>query len=97
MYYSRGEKGFMTLEKLQRRTAAVTASAVLLLFILIGTMIYQMGIIKGKRAKVEELKAEIALLEQQNKETQSDIERWLAEWKIEERANELGYVYEADK
>lgn len=87
----------MTLEKLQRITAAVTASAVLLLFILIGTMIYQMGIIKGKRAKVEELKAEIALLEQQNKETQSDIERWLAEWKIEERANELGYVYEADK
>jgi hypothetical protein len=56
-----------------------------------------MGIIKGKRAKVEELKAEIALLEQQNQETQSDIERWLAEWKIEERANELGYVYEADK
>lgn len=87
----------MTLEKLQRITAAVTASAVLLLFILIGTMVYQMGIIKGKRAKVEELKAEIALLEQQNKETQSDIERWLAEWKIEERANELGYVYEADK
>ena len=87
----------MTLEKLQRITAAITASAVLLLFILIGTMVYQMGIIKGKRAKVEELKAEIALLEQQNKETQSDIERWLAEWKIEERANELGYVYEADK
>ena len=87
----------MTLEKLQRIAAAVTASAVLLLFILIGTMVYQMGIIKGKRAKVEELKAEIALLEQQNKETQSDIERWLAEWKIEERANELGYVYEADK
>ena len=85
------------MEKLQRITAAVTASAVLLLFILIGTMVYQMGIIKGKRAKVEELKAEIALLEQQNKETQSDIERWLAEWKIEERANELGYVYEADK
>lgn len=87
----------MTLEKLQRITAAVTASAVLLLFILIGTMVYQMGIIKGKRAKVEELRAEIALLEQQNQETQSDIERWLAEWKIEERANELGYVYEADK
>lgn len=87
----------MTLEKLQRIAAAVTASAVLLLFILIGTMVYQMGIIKGKRAKVEELRAEIALLEQQNEETQSDIERWLAEWKIEERANELGYVYEADK
>ena len=92
-----GENEYMTLEKLQRIAAAVTASAVLLLFILIGTMVYQMGIIKGKRAKVEELKAEIALLEQQNKETQSDIERWLAEWKIEERANELGYVYEADK
>ena len=54
-----GENEYMTLEKLQRIAAAVTASAVLLLFILIGTMVYQMGIIKGKRAKVEELKAEI--------------------------------------
>ena len=87
----------MTLEKLQRIAAAVTASAVLLLFILVGTLVYQMSIINGKRAKIEQLNAEIATLRQQNEEVQNDIDRWLNEWKIEERANELGYVYECDK
>lgn len=87
----------MTLEKLQRIAAAVTASAVLLLFILVGTLVYQMSIINGKRAKIERLNAEIATLRQQNEEVQNDIDRWLNEWKIEERANELGYVYERDK
>ncbi|MBE5764712.1 MAG: hypothetical protein E7339_03810 [Clostridiales bacterium] len=87
----------MTLEKLQRIAAAVTASAVLLLFILVGTLVYQMSIINGKRAKIEQLNAEIATLRQQNEEVQNDIDRWLNEWKIEERANELGYVYERDK
>ena len=87
----------MTLEKLQRIAAAVTSSAVLLLFILVGTLVYQMSIINGKRAKIEQLNAEIATLRQQNEEVQNDIDRWLNEWKIEERANELGYVYERDK
>ena len=87
----------MTLEKLQRIAAAVTASAVLLLFILVGTLVYQMSIINGKRAKIEQLNAEIATLRQQNEEVQNDIDRWLNEWKIEERANELGYVYERVK
>ena len=56
-----------------------------------------MSIINGKRAKIEQLNAEIATLRQQNEEVQNDIDRWLNEWKIEERANELGYVYERDK
>ena len=87
----------MTLEKLQRIAAAVTASAVLLLVILLGTLVYQMGIINGKKAKIEQLNAEIATLRQQNEDIQGGIDRWLNEWKIEERANELGYVYESDK
>ena len=87
----------MTLEKLQRIAAAVTASAVLLLVILVGTLVYQMSILNGTRAKIEQLNAEIATLRQQNEEVQNDIDRWLNEWKIEERANELGYVYERDK
>ena len=86
----------MTLEKLQRITAAVTASAVLLLFILIGTLVYQMGVIKGKGAKIEQLNNEIILLRQEKEEKEEGIERWLAVWKIEERANELGFVYKED-
>lgn len=87
----------MTLEKLQKITASVTASAVLLLFILVAIMVYQMGIINGKRAKIEELKQEIALLEEQKQQTENDIEIWLSDWKLKERANELGYIYTTDK
>ncbi|MBR1968390.1 MAG: hypothetical protein IKA11_03230 [Clostridia bacterium] len=87
----------MTLEKLQKITASVTASAVLLLFILVAIMVYQMGIINGKRAKIEELKQEIALLEEQKQHTENDIEIWLSDWKLKERANELGYIYTTDK
>lgn len=87
----------MTLEKLQKITASVTASAVLLLFILVAIMVYQMGIINGKRAKIEELKQEIAILEEQKQQTENDIEIWLSDWKLKERANELGYIYTTDK
>lgn len=60
-------------------------------------MIYQMGIIHGKKARIDELKAEIQALEEQKQNTQDDIEEWLSEWKIVQRANELGYIYENDK
>ena len=56
-----------------------------------------MGIINGKRAKIEELKQEIALLEEQKQQTENDIEIWLSDWKLKERANELGYIYTTDK
>ena len=87
----------MTLEKLKKITAAATASAVLLLCILVGIMIYQMGIIHGKKARMDELQAEIQAVEEQKQNTQDDIDLWLTEWKIEQRANELGYIYENDK
>ena len=60
-------------------------------------MIYQMGIIHGKKARMDELQAEIQALEEQKQNTQDDIDLWLTEWKIEQRANELGYIYENDK
>ena len=87
----------MTLEKLNRIAAAVTASAVLLLCLLVAIMIYQMGIINGKHAKMNELQAEIERLEEQKEQTQESIDTWLCEWKIVERANELVYIYQSDK
>lgn len=60
-------------------------------------MVYQMGIINGKKARIDELKQEIAVLEEKKEQTEDDIELWLCEWKIKERANELGYLYETDK
>ena len=87
----------MTLEKLNRIAAAVTASAVLLLCILLSVMVYQMAIINGKKAKMDALEQEILRLEQVKAETQKDIDTWRCEWKIEERANELGYIYASDR
>jgi hypothetical protein len=60
-------------------------------------MVYQMGVIKGKKAKIEQLQTEIHALEEQKEQTQDSIDLWLCEWKITERANELGYLYENDK
>lgn len=97
MPFYKGENCKMTLEKLNKIAAAVTASAVLLLFILVAIMVYQMGIIHGKKAKIVELEQEIAILEAEKEQVQDDIDLWLREWKIEERANELGYIYESDK
>ncbi len=87
----------MTLEKLQKIAAAITASAVLLLCILLGTMIYQMQVINAKKAEIDRLNAEIAELERQQQETEDDIALWLTDWKIEERLRELGYIGENDK
>ena len=87
----------MTLEKLNRIAAAVTASAILLLFILVAIMVYQMGIIHGKKAKIAELEQEIAVWEAEKEELEKGINLWQREWKIEERANELGYIYKEDK
>lgn len=87
----------MTLEKLNKIAAAVTASAVLLLFILVAIMVYQMGIIHGKEAKIAELEQEKAVWEAEKEKLEKGIKLWQCKWKIEERANELGYIYESDK
>ena len=52
----------MTLEKLKRIASEVTASCVLLLFILISVMVYQMITINAKKAKISELEKQIDLL-----------------------------------
>lgn len=87
----------MTLEKKKRIVAAVTASCVLLLFILVAVMVHQMITITGKKAKIQSLQNQIQQLEEEQDGLKSDIEIWLSEWKIEERARELNYAYPEDK
>ena len=87
----------MTEEKARRIQAAITSAATILLFILVAIMLYGMATIKGKEAKIQQLEAEIAELEQKNAQTRDSIDLWLNEWKITERANELGYLYKTDK
>lgn len=87
----------MNLEKLNRIASAVTAACVLLLFILLSVMVYQMVAINGKKAKIQELNTQIERLEEEQEHITDDIELWLSEWKIEERARELNYSYPEDK
>lgn len=87
----------MTPEKKRKIVAASTAAMVLLLFILLAVMIYQMVNISGKKAKIEQLNKQIAQLEDEQKDLTDGIDIWLSEWKIEERARELKYVFGDDK
>lgn len=76
---------------------AFLSSGVLLLIVLVSVLVYQYALMGKTRAKINDLKQEIEVLEDQNAETQDDIDIWLNEWKITERANELGYLYGEDK
>ncbi|MBQ8726599.1 MAG: hypothetical protein IJY84_05835 [Clostridia bacterium] len=44
-----------------------------------------------------ELETEILRLEQEIENASNDVELWREEWKIEERARQLGYVGKKDK
>lgn len=87
----------MNEEKAKRMFAAGISTGILLLFILISVMFYQLVLIGKTRAKIKNLNQEIVALEEENDKTQDDIDIWLNEWKITERANELGYLYGEDK
>lgn len=81
----------MKIDKLKRIAASVTAAAVLLLVILLSIMVYQIVYIKAKEREINALESEIERLEKQNEQTEDNIEIWLSEWKIKERARELNY------
>lgn len=87
----------MTLEKLNRIAAAVTATCVLLLFILLSVMVYQMITINGKKVKIQQLNAQIEQLREEQENITDNIDLWFSEWKIEERARELNYSYPEDQ
>ncbi|MDY4186527.1 MAG: septum formation initiator family protein [Candidatus Borkfalkiaceae bacterium] len=87
----------MKIEKLKKVAASATAAAVLLLVILISVMVYQLISIKAKENEINRIKAEIARLEEQDKELEDNIDIWLSDWKIYERARELEYIKKGDK
>lgn len=87
----------MPAEKLKKLIGASVVTAVLLLFILLTIMIYQMVAIKNLKTKIDGLNQEIEQLEQTKEQTEDQIELWLSDWKIEERERELGWIYEQDK
>ena len=87
----------MTPDKKRNLIAATTASMVLLLFILVGVWLFQLVNINTKKAKIEDLKKQIAELTEEQNQLTDDIDLWVSQWKIEERARELKYVFPDDK
>lgn len=87
----------MPAEKLKKLIVSSVVTAVLLLFILLSIMVYQMISIKTLQNKIDALEEQKQELLLEKSETEDQIEIWLSEWKIDEKARELGWVYKQDK
>lgn len=86
----------MDKQKLKRLIAASVSTAILLLFILIAVMIYQMCVIKTKENRIKELDAEIERLEAENEETEDAIDLWKKDYIIDEVIRERGWISSKD-
>ena len=87
----------MDEQRLRKIIAVSVSTAIILLVTLLFVMIFQMVLLRKGQKNVERLNAEIAALEEQKKDMEDRIELWQTDWKIDERARELGYVYEYTK
>ncbi len=86
----------MTEEKTKKLIISTTVGAVLLLFILLSIMVYQLVAIRIEKTRQAELEQSIARYNELIKEGNDTVEaRSLRAW-IEMRARELGYVFETD-
>lgn len=86
----------MSENKLKRLVAAETATGVIVLFVLIAVMVYQLISMGTKKREAERLQSEITELQKEIEDGESEIEIWLKKWKIEERARQKGYIYKND-
>ena len=86
----------MTEQKKKRVFSACLAGGVMLTFILLAVLVYQVVGIISRKKQIEFLDAEIVRLEREIKETESEIEAWGLDWIIEQRARELGLHYEKE-
>lgn len=87
----------MPAEKLKKLIVSSVVTAVLLLFILLSIMVYQMISIKTLQNEIDALEEQKQELLLEKSEAEDQIEIWLSEWKIDEKARELGWVYKQDK
>ena len=87
----------MSEEKKRRVLSAVVSGGIMLLFILITILVYQIVGIYSRKNRINALDAEITQLYAQIETTEDSIEEWSQRWKIEQRARELGLIYENDE
>ncbi|PWM70695.1 MAG: hypothetical protein DBX59_10445 [Bacillota bacterium] len=86
----------MNENKLKRLVVAATATAVILLVILVSVLVYQLAAINREQSLRNEYDAAIAELEQMIDDNESIIAIKKQRWYIEKIARELGYYYPDD-
>ena len=95
----------MSEEKKRRVVSATVSGAIMLLFILVAIVVYQIVGIYVRKNRIQTLDNEIATLEQEILDTEYnklpfnltiDNVHCHNDWKIEQRARELGLIYEED-
>lgn len=87
----------MNEEKKRRIFSAVLSGLIMLTTILVAILTYQLVGIFTRKNKIAELDAEIKYLQEQIKNTENEIDSWELEWKIIERARELGMYFEDEE
>lgn len=80
----------MTNEKRERTLKSAVSIAIVLLVLFLSIAIYQAIRIGVRKRELSRLEKEISLLQEQKNNTEDEIERWLLDETIEERARELG-------
>ena len=87
----------MNEAKKRRIFSAVLSGLIMLTVILVSIICYQLVGIFTRKNKIAELDSEIEYLKSQIELTEDEIASWELEWKIIERARELGMYFEQDE
>ena len=87
----------MSEEKKRRVVSALVSGGIMLLVIIVTILAYQLVGIYSRNNRIKALDAEIATLEAQISSTDDSIKEWSERWKIEQRARELGLMYDDDE
>ena len=87
----------MNEEKKRRVFSAVLSGLIMFTTILVAIITYQLVGIFSRKNRIAELDAEIAHLQTLIEQTEDEIASWELEWKIIERARELGMYFEDEQ
>ncbi len=87
----------MNEESFKRKVIALTVGAVLLVFILVSVLFYQLISISSERKKQRELDAKIIEYNQMKEDADKELEAYDSYWWIVQRARELGYGFDGEK
>ncbi len=80
----------MTDQKKKRVFSAILSGLIMLAFVLVAIIVYQLAGILERKRQIEILDSKIALLNEEINSTKSEIESWGYDWKIELAEREQG-------